>query len=53
MPQDNQQSTDSAQDESTFQQVIPNILQQSIYPSLAAMETSLNTSVSPSIPFSR
>ena len=32
MPQGNQQTMDSAQDESPFQQVIPNIPQQSLYP---------------------
>ena len=53
MPSDNQQTTEAAQDESSFQQVIPNISKQSLYPSLAALETSINTSVSPSIPFSR
>ena len=53
MPQDNQQMTDSAQDESPFQQVIPSIPQQSLYPSLAALGTSLNTAASPPIPFSR
>ena len=44
---------DSAPDESPFQQVIPSIPQQSLYPSLAAMGTSINTAVSPSIPFAR
>ena len=34
MPQGNQQMMDSAPDESPFQQVIPSILQQSLYPSL-------------------
>ena len=53
VPPGNQQTMDSAQDESPFQQVIPNIPQQSLYPSLAALGTSLNTSVSPPIPFSR
>ena len=53
VPQGNQQMTNSAQDESPFQQVIPNILQQSLYPSLAALGTSLKTAVSPPIPFSR
>ena len=51
--QDNQQPTDSAPDESPFQQAIPNIPQQSLYPSLAAMRTSVNTVVSPTIPFTR
>ena len=36
-----------------FQQVIPNILQQSFYTLLAALGTSLNTAVSPPIPSSR
>ena len=53
LPSDNQQTTEAAQDESSFRQVIPNISQQSLYPSLVAMGTSINTSVSPSIPFSR
>ena len=51
--QGNQQMTDSAPDESPFQQVIPSIPQQSLYPSLAALETSVNMAVSPPIPFSR
>ena len=53
MPSDNQQNTETAQDESSFWQVIPNISQQSLYLSLAAIGTSINTSISPSIPFSR
>ena len=53
MPSDNQQTTEGTQDESSFQQVIPNISQQSLYPSLVAMGTSINTSISLSIPFSR
>ena len=52
MPQGSQQMTDSIPDESYFQQLIPNILQQSLYPSLAALGTSVNTVSSP-IPFSR
>ena len=51
MSQDNQPPMDSAPDESPFQEAIPNILQQSLYPSLAAMGTTINTTVSPSIPF--
>ena len=51
--QDNQPPMDSAPDESPFQQVIPSILQQSLYPSLAAMGTSINTVVSSSMPFTR
>ena len=53
LPSDNQQTTEAAQDESSFQQVIPNVSQQSLYPSLVAMGTSINTAISPSIPFSR
>ena len=53
MPQGNHQMMDSAQDKSPFQQVIPNIPQESLYPSLVALGTSLDTSVSPPIPFSR
>ena len=53
MSQDNQPPTDSGPDESPFQQVIPSIPQQSLYPSLAAMGTSINTVVFPSIPFAR
>ena len=53
VPSDNQQTTEAAQDESSFRQVIPNISQQSLYPSLVAMGTSINTAISPSIPLSR
>ena len=53
MPSDNQQTTEATQDESSFQQVILNISQQSFYPSLVAVGISINTSISPSIPFSR
>ena len=53
MPQGSQQMTDSAPDESPFEQVIPSIPQQTLYPSLAALETSANTAVSQPIPFSR
>ena len=53
MPSYNQQTTEAAEDESPFQQVIPSLSQQSLYPSLAAMGTTINTSISPSIPFSR
>ena len=53
MPQGNQQTMDSAPDESPFQQVIPSVPQQSLYPSLAALGTSVNTAVSPPIPFYR
>ena len=53
VPSDNQQTTKAAQDESSFQQVIPNISQQSLYPSLAAMGTSINTAISPPIPLSK
>ena len=40
-------------DELSFWQVIPNILQQSFFPSLAAMGSSPNTALSPSIPLAR
>ena len=53
VPSDNQQTTEAAQDESPFQQMIPNLSQQSLYPSLVALGTTINTSVSPSIPFSK
>ena len=53
VPSDNQQTTEATQDESSFRQVITNIPQQSLYPSLAAMGTSLNTAILPSIPLSR
>ena len=53
LPQGNRQTMDSAPDESSFQQVIPSIPQQSLYPSLAALGTSVNTAVSPPIAFSR
>ena len=43
--QDNQPTTDNALDESSFQWVIPGLLQQSLYPSLAALGTSVNTAV--------
>ena len=53
VPSDNQQTPEATQDESSFRQVIPNISQQSLYPSLAAMGTSINTAISPPIPLSR
>ena len=53
VPPDNQQTTEVIQDESSFQQVIPNISQQSLYPSLVAIGTSINPAISPSIPLSR
>ena len=53
MSQDNQPPMDSTPDESPFQQVISSIPQQSLYLSLAAMGTSINTVVSPLIPFTR
>ena len=49
----NQQSTKMIQEETSFRQVLANIPQQSLYPSSAAMGTSINTSVSPAIPFSQ
>ena len=52
-PSDNYQSTEATQDESSFWQVIPNILQQLLYPSLVAMGSSPNTALSPSIPLAR
>ena len=53
VPSDNQQTTGATQDESSFQQVIPNISQQSLYPSLTAMGTSINIAISPPIPLSK
>ena len=50
---DNNQYTETAQDESFLQQVIPNIPQQLLYPSLAAMGSSPSTALSPSIPLAR
>ena len=50
---DTNQYTEATQDESSFQQVIPNIPQQSLYPSLAAMGSSPNTALSPSLPLAR
>ena len=49
----NNQCTDATQEESSFWQVIPNIPQQLLYPSLAAMRSSPNTALSPSIPLAR
>ena len=51
--QDNQPITNIAPDESPFQQVIPRVPQQLLYPSLAALGTSVNTAVTPPITFSR
>ena len=53
VPSDNQQTTETTQNENSFQQVILNISQQSLYLSLVAMGTLTNTSISPSIPFFR
>ena len=53
MPSDNNQYTEATQDELSFRQVILNILQQSLYPSLAAMGSTPNTALSPSIPLAR
>ena len=50
---DNNQYTEATQDESYFWQVIPNIPQQLVYPSLAAMGSSPNIALSPSIPLTR
>ena len=52
-PSDNNQYTEATQDKSSFWQVIPNLPQQSLYTSLAAMGSSPNTALSPSIPFAR
>ena len=49
MPSYNNQHTEATRDKSSFRQVIPNILQQSLYPSLVAMGSSPNTALSPSI----
>ena len=48
-PSDNNQYEEATEDKSSFWQVIPSILQQSLYPSLAAMGSSLNTELSPSL----
>ena len=53
VPQGNKQTMDSVPGESPFQQVTPSIPQQSLYPSLAALRTSVNMAVFPPIPFSR
>ena len=53
VPSDNQQTTEATQDESSFRQVIPNISQQSLYPLLLAMGTSINMAILPPIPLSR
>ena len=50
---DNNQYTEATEEESSFRQVIPSIPQQLLYPSLAAMGSSLNTTLSPSIPLTR
>ena len=52
-PSDNNQYTEATKDESSFWQVIPNIPQKSLYPSLAVMGSSPNTALSPSIPLAR
>ena len=52
VPSDNQQTTEATQDETSFRQVIPNIAQV-IIPIISGNGTSINTSISPSIPFSR
>ena len=53
VPSDSQQTTEAAQYKSSFPQVIPNISQQSLYPSLVAIGTSINTAILPPIPLSR
>ena len=50
---DNNQYIEATEEELSFQQVIPIILQQSLYPSLAAMGSSPNTALLPSIPLAR
>ena len=50
---DNNQYTEATEEESSFWQVIPNIPQQLLYPSLAAIGSSPNTALSPSIPLAR
>ena len=52
-PSDKYQSTEATQDESSFWQEYPNIQQQSLYLSLAAIGSSPNTALSPSIPLIR
>ena len=52
-PSDSNQYTEATQGEMPFWQVIPNIPQLSLYPSLAAMGSSPNTALSPSIPLAR
>ena len=49
----NQQSTEAIQEDTSYRQVLPNIPHQSLYPSLTTMGTSINTAVSPEIPFSQ
>ena len=51
--QADQHSTGSTQDEPSFQQLLFSGIQQSLYPSLTAMGTGVNTAVSPLMPFSR
>ena len=50
---ENNQYTEATQDKSSFWQVIPNIPQQMLYPSLATMGSSPNTALLPSIPLAR
>ena len=50
---DNNQYTEATEEESSFRKVIPNILQQSLYPSLAAMGSSPNTALSSSMSLTR
>ena len=52
-PSDNNQYTEAKKDKTSFWQVILNILQQFLYPSLAAMGSSPNIALSPSIPLAR
>ena len=47
----NQQSTDAVLEDAPHRQVLPSMPHQALYPSLATMGTSTNTTVSPEIPF--
>ena len=49
----NHLTTDSALEESPYQQVIPSIQPQSLYPTLAALGTGSDLAIAPPIPFSR
>ena len=49
----NQQTADSAQEDSPYQQVIPGIPPHSLYPTLVALSTNAEIAIAPPIPFSR